>query len=187
MQNFKASDCAAFPIPTGVNYTTVGTLTDERDGKQYQVRKFADGKCWMVDNLAYGGASAQGGSDACAGRTAFSSRTNSIPTNRFGIGTYGDCRDPAAAGNGDATYCATGEGAGKCGYHYSWQAAMQHPAAVFDYYNQTVFDSGVYAVPANDVVGLCPRGWHLPIGGSSSEFSTLHSQAGSPTTGFWQT
>ncbi len=27
------------------------TLTDSRDGNEYRVRKLADGKCWMIDNL----------------------------------------------------------------------------------------------------------------------------------------
>ena len=34
------------------------TLTDSRDNKTYRVRKFADGHCWMIDNLAYGNCTA---------------------------------------------------------------------------------------------------------------------------------
>ena len=30
------------------------TLTDERDGQEYTVRKLADGNCWMTENLRYG-------------------------------------------------------------------------------------------------------------------------------------
>ncbi|MBQ6154569.1 hypothetical protein IJI99_01685, partial [bacterium] len=30
-------------------------LLDPRDYQTYRVRKFADGSCWMIDNLAYGG------------------------------------------------------------------------------------------------------------------------------------
>ena len=90
MQSFTHADCQAFPTPVGKGYTKVGTLTDERDGKLYEVRKFADGKCWMVDNLAFGGATAQGGSDVCQNRTSFDGEGYTTPTHRFGAGTYGD-------------------------------------------------------------------------------------------------
>ena len=65
---FKQTDCDNYATPSALNFTLIGCLEDERDGKLYEVRKFADGKCWMVDNLAYGGDSAHGGSDACAQR-----------------------------------------------------------------------------------------------------------------------
>ena len=55
LQDFKASDCESFPTPAAGSYTSIGTLTDSRDGKLYEIRKQADGKCWMADNLAYGG------------------------------------------------------------------------------------------------------------------------------------
>jgi uncharacterized protein (TIGR02145 family) len=49
MQTFALSSCNS--MATGA--TT--TLTDARDSKQYTVRKMPDGKCWMIDNLAYVG------------------------------------------------------------------------------------------------------------------------------------
>ena len=33
------------------NYVAYRTLTDSRDGNTYEVRKLADGNCWMVNNL----------------------------------------------------------------------------------------------------------------------------------------
>jgi len=49
MQTFTAGQCNAM-TPGDVT-----VLTDNRDGKLYRVRKMPDGKCWMLDNLAYTG------------------------------------------------------------------------------------------------------------------------------------
>ncbi len=132
----------------GLNASSKTELTDLRDGKTYEVRKFADGKCWMVNDLRYGGVT-----DACLSRTAFDGNGSASPTGRFGAGTYGDCRnDP-----GYATYL------------YNWQAAMQNSTA---YYNTT------YTGPTINVQGLCPQGWHLPTGGPTGEQVALDQAIG---------
>jgi len=158
-------DCASLTTPTGTNFTQGPTLTDIRDGKQYEIRKFADGKCWMVDNLMYGG-----DIDACAGKTTFIGHGSYDPSNQFGAGTYGDCRDPRVGGADPCTVDST-----TCGY---WQAAMQHV---------TARDGAVYTGPTTNVQGLCPEGWRLPTGNTGGDFDTLHTSAGSPAIGFWQT
>ena len=163
-------DCASLATPTGANFTQGPILIDVRDNKQYEIRKFADGKCWMVDNLMYGG-----NTDACAGKSTFAGAGSATASNRFGANTFGDCRDPRVGTSG--TYCATGAGAGKCGYYYNWQAAMQHASA---YYNTT------YTGPTTNVQGLCPEGWRLPTSNTGGDFATLHTAAGAPASGFWQ-
>ncbi len=132
----------------GLNASSKTELRDLRDGKTYEVRKFADGKCWMVNDLRYGGTA-----DACLSRTAFGGNGSATLTNRFGTGTYGDCRnDP-----GYATYL------------YNWQAAMQNSTA---YYNAT------YSGPMQNVQGLCPNGWHVPTGGPTGEQAALDKAIG---------
>ncbi len=160
-------DCASLVTPTGTNFTQGPILTDIRDNKQYEIRKFSDGKCWMVDNLMYGG-----DTDACAGKSTFAGNGSATPSNRFGTGTYGDCRDPRVGGSAPCIAGST-----TCGYYYNWQAAMQHSTA---YYNTT------YTGPTTNVQGLCPEGWRLPIGNVGGDFDVLHVTAGSPKTGFWQ-
>ena len=171
MQTFKQTDCDNYATPGALNFTPIGCLEDERDGKLYEVRKFADGKCWMVDNLAYGGATAQGGSDACAQREEFISDGYYAPSNRFGAGSYGDCRDPAKQGNSSySNYCA-----GRCGYLYNLAAALQLPSAIMG--ENIVYPTGqAPTITSNSVRGLCPAGWHVPSGGESgseSEFIAL--------------
>jgi len=160
-------DCASLVAPIGTNFTQGPILTDLRDNKQYEIRKFSDGKCWMVDNLMYGG-----DVDACAGKTTFDGNGSATPSNQFGAGTFGDCRDPRVGGSAPCTAGST-----TCGYYYNWQAAMQHETA---YYNTT------YIGPTTNVQGLCPEGWRLPSSNTSGDFGALHSLVGSPATGFWQ-
>ncbi len=49
MQDFPVESCTAMQVGQVV------TLVDARDGKKYRARRMPDGKCWMIDNLAYGG------------------------------------------------------------------------------------------------------------------------------------
>jgi hypothetical protein len=118
----------------------------------------------MVKNLRYGGAT-----DSCAGNTTFNGDTHSSGNN-WG---YGRCFDPTASG---LAPCNTTEKL--CGYYYNWQAVVQNSGA---YHNGT-------AAPATaGTQGICPSGWHVPTGGSSTgEFYALHTANASPSTGFWQ-
>ncbi len=95
-------DCASLVTPTGTNFTQGPILTDIRDNKQYEIRKFSDGKCWMVDNLMYGG-----DTDACAGKSTFDGNGSATPSNQFGTGTFGDCRDPRVGGSAPCTAGST--------------------------------------------------------------------------------
>lgn len=54
MQDMTTAICNATTTPTA-SATTVpeATLTDTRNSKAYKVRKLADGKCWMVQDLNY--------------------------------------------------------------------------------------------------------------------------------------
>ena len=99
MQDFTSTMCNTFTTPTGTNYTVVGTLIDARDYTPYVIRKYADGHCWMAENLKFG---------HCADQEWTGSPTHSS----FGvIGTnlYGACISHSSYGD----------------YYYSWQAAVQ--------------------------------------------------------------
>jgi uncharacterized protein (TIGR02145 family) len=170
-------------------------LADERDGKIYQVRKFADGKCWMVDNLAYGGANIasspqDNSADYCADKITFSGYGSATyNTDWYNTGStdnlYGDCRDPAKNNNGtDNTYCQTRH----CGYLYNYQAVMQDINSYLNDYQAL-----------QPTQGLCPDGWHIPrgdfisldfaIGGSGSSSSYYPDSSNDHTTtasyNFW--
>jgi uncharacterized protein (TIGR02145 family) len=160
MQSWNS--CTSLPTPVVIigikaSYFTQGpVLTDSRDGKLYEIRKFPDGKCWMVDNLAYGGST-----DECGGKTDYTGQSNKSGS-AWG---YGDCRDANAS-----SFAPCNGGDKKCGYLYSWQAAVQLASA---YYNNSVsYPSGV-PTTTNYLQGICPTGWHLPSGGSTDTTSEL--------------
>jgi uncharacterized protein (TIGR02145 family) len=178
--------CASLATPTftaGIKstYFTQGpTLVDARDCKKYEIRKFPDGKCWMVDNLRYGGQT-----DNCNGRTTFDGTANKSGSS-WG---YGDCRDPHQGGSAPCN-TNTASGVPQCGYYYNWQAAMQASGA---YYNVN------YTTPSYPHQGICPTGWHVPAGWTTitaSEFLKLHNAVGggatdtsnssTPYTAFWK-
>jgi uncharacterized protein (TIGR02145 family) len=188
MQSWHGCDSLATPTYTpGVKstYFTQGpVLTDARDGKSYEIRKFPDGKCWMVDNLRYGGTATTGGAiDACSGKTTFAGSGQSIPYAAWYEGSeqlYGDCRDPAAGApyadnpsNNDANNLCLGNT--RCGYFYNWQATMQLPSAYYD--TDVTYPVGAPSTTGNYIQGICPDGWHVPSDGATvmtSEFRQLH-------------
>jgi len=149
MQEYTEAACKALPTPTSrTGYTEVATLTDARDGKQYVIRKYADGHCWMAQNLKFGNCAALTDSDWDAGRSH-------VTIDKVAPGYYGVCRDAAEAGNYD-------------GYLYLWQAAMN---------NDTAFSGHSYDGRTNGTTeathDICPLGWHVPTGGPDGEFAKL--------------
>ena len=74
IQAFSASACASMPLYGGA------VLTDARDGNLYRVKKMPDGKCWMVDNLAYVGGGSNTYGDTVNTRTT-TADCNSVAPN----------------------------------------------------------------------------------------------------------
>jgi uncharacterized protein (TIGR02145 family) len=133
----------AFEPDSNAPIGTTWTIRDSRDNKEYKVRKMADDRIWMIQDLRYGGAN-----DACNNRTSFAGTTSSAPTNRFGTGTYGDCQDK----NPNVQDV-------NAGYLYDWAAAMQHP----DAYSGGNYP-GVNGATSGTawLQGICPVGFHVP-------------------------
>ncbi|MBQ9017069.1 InlB B-repeat-containing protein, partial [Candidatus Saccharibacteria bacterium] len=138
---------------TGCSSLTTGssnyvTLTDSRDGNQYKVRRLADGKCWMVDNLLIVGSRTLTSSDSNVS-TNFTLPASST-TNLYYSST--------SAGN---YYVAKGT-------TYSGSTTMPVDITFYNYYAATAGGS-----TSDDI---CPKGWRLPIGGtdtSTNDFSIL--------------
>ena len=124
-----------------------GVLTDSRDGQTYKIRKMPDGRWWMVENLRFG----------TCNTSAFTTYCGKSIQNQIAAGYYGVCIASKVAGGGNL---------------YNWQAAMNHPNAV---YNTSGNPSGnVNGNSPNQWQGICPDGWHLPSGGSTGEFLQLY-------------
>ncbi len=159
MQDFSCSD-----LTTG--QTT--TLVDARDNIEYKVAKLADSKCWMLDNLAFNGKDNQGSGSYVT--------MNNSNTNISGSATWNDTIRTGWTSGSQNTYTASyindasksvvssnakdQAGQWKVGVYYNYCAATVN----------TICSSSTTTVASQDV---CPKGWRLPTGNTSGEFSAL--------------
>lgn len=155
----------------GLNdYVPEALLRDSRDGKTYIVRKLADGKCWMTQNLDL---------DLSTGRRLYPTTTDMIsgPTNGWVpshntntvVTVWGSATTEHRSFNpgekyltGTGTYqivSSTGEKTAHVGNLYNWHAATA--------------GSSASAVGGVAPYSICPRGWRMPVGGANSDYRNL--------------
>ena len=182
LQDMNSEICAQVGI---VGAESEATLIDVRDDKTYVVRKLADGKCWMVQNLALGGDTAMNltpentditkdftleGHDASWGGSNSAAGTN---INRmYSNGTAW------MDGNTKMTSGTPPSATQYMGNYYNWYTATA--------------GTGTYASAANTIASesICPKGWRLPTGGAinattgNGEFQALYNVYGSNYTNF---
>jgi uncharacterized protein (TIGR02145 family) len=141
------------PDPLGKD--TMWTLTDTRDNKTYVVKRTAENRMWMVQDLKFG--------NCVNDNTTTWYEDNSYPavmhTPTVADGYIGHCRSTTYTG---------------AGYLYNWPAVMQHKAVYYGGSNIQFSCSGYskglsYPNPAY-CRGICPVGWHVP---TSAEFYYL--------------
>ncbi len=131
-----------------------GILTDDRDGKTYTTKKMPDGQWWMTKNLEVGN---------CLTGGAGSGWNSKVDE------TWGATSDQASNWNINGTALR-----GKCrqngssGCLYNWIAATQFPDGCG--HGQ---DCPVDNWQGKWVQGICPAGWHLPIGGAIGDFNCM--------------
>lgn len=134
------------------NYIPTITLKDIRDEQLYTIKKLADGRCWMANNLNL----------ALNANTTLTKNTtdlNTVDSWTPSLSTLSSLADwsldnskaftpqsirPATETNYDDNF----------GTYYSWNAAVAS--------NNT---SGISSTPANSI---CPKGWQLPTRSSSN-------------------
>ena len=169
-------------LPTGTAYT----LTDARDGEQYKVARLADGNCWLLDNLrldptSVSLANLQGKTNASNQTlTYFKNGGGSSPYTNVGVNTtWASSSDDkfdepkVVTTYKDTTITSYGAGSGKIGVYYNYCAAS----------------AGSYCYPSSGSTGdatedLCPAGWRMPTGGSSSEYRSLYTAYNSDASAF---
>ncbi len=148
MQNLTKAQCDAASL--GV----MSTMRDSRDGTYYRVRKMADGKCWMVDNLAldltanYAGKPNWGTAPAkISSPTANSSTVPQLMLNNNIV-------DQGQIPN---------NGSPKASYLYNWCATMGDTSS-------NCITTGYYTEgqPSAPQTGICPAPFRLPQGGPAA-------------------
>ncbi|MDR0887078.1 MAG: hypothetical protein LBM97_00035 [Candidatus Nomurabacteria bacterium] len=143
-------------------------VADARDSHTYFIGKFADGLCWMMTNLAYGG----------DGNTDYDDTKTLTPTNGSTASNYTGLNvTTTVPGTGQAystgkPLTTTGSG-GQYGYLYNWCAAMG---------GQTNACNSTSTGPFDDT-SICPAGWRLPTGvATTGEFAVLNNKINSGLT-----
>jgi uncharacterized protein (TIGR02145 family) len=117
------------------------TLTDRRDGKGYAVKRMADGRYWMVQDLRFGGSP-----DIVTSKNTFATDD---PATAGILGEnipdwYGDIVNNTAYTNGNPVPVRPSRG-----YFYNWRAAMQQA---------DITTGEAYS----GTQGIAPGGWHIP-------------------------
>lgn len=150
MQEFTGTTCGSMSVGDIVS------LTDERNGQTYRIKKMQDEKCWMVDNLKYAG-------EANTDLANVDGTYGLVYNNEYGKYNTVDGTDTQSTDNSDkafynnpmsASYCygdSIQSSYTKCGYLYNWYAATA--------------GTGTYATSTRgtNVSGsICPTGWRLP-------------------------
>jgi uncharacterized protein (TIGR02145 family)/prepilin-type N-terminal cleavage/methylation domain-containing protein len=133
---------------TTANCPTGRTRTvDARDNHTYWVQLLADGRCWMLTNLAYAGGGTNTYGDV---KGLIADNTSSYITAEYyitpGANVTTEPTAPSTATSGNSQY----------GYLYNWCGAMggQGTAACSN-----------SSIPAPiTTISICPAGWRLPTG-----------------------
>ena len=166
------------PTDGTANLSSVSALTDQRDNNTYAIAKLADGKCWMIENLrldntATGnsdGSLAQGYGGQFAGlanpespwannlTTANSLYSTDGADSAINIGTSNaDYRFPRynnQNASDRASTPATSTNTYSYGNYYTWHAAIA--------------DTTEYTSGDHDTTSICPTGWQIPLGNTST-------------------
>ena len=159
MQSMTPAICNAVAIGQ------TATLRDTRDNTNYTVGKMADGRCWMLDNLALGRVQlTSSDTNISASSYTFPAEAtnwvNSYDTAKINTNYINETPDNTLPDYGSKTW--------KVGVYYNYCAAT----------------AGTYC-PAGDTAkdtpvteDICPKGWRLPSGGPGGEFLALYTAYG---------
>ncbi len=157
MQNMDTASCPASRT----------LAVDARDNRTYWIQKMADGKCWMLTSLAYGG----GGADTYGDTkniTLAVSGGSYVQARYYVHGSANATASPAQP----STTTDGGATNPQFGYHYNWCAAMGVQAGT------SACLEAASPLP-NSSISICPAGWRLPVSGpSGGEFQTLVTSIG---------
>ena len=183
----EVTSCPA-SLPTGQVYT----LKDSRDSTEYHTAKLADGKCWLLDNLALD----------LTDNTILSNLSSDNTNASTGLpylkgtstGTTSDRYATAAVSNWTSSYSysaplvnMTNKDVVPTSYNGTDDPMKDKAVAgnwkVGGYYNYCAASAGSYCYgngtdygtsSGNATEDICPKGWRMPTG-YSGEYRTLYS------------
>ena len=154
--------CPAYiqTITTATCPSTRTMVVDARDNRTYWIQKLADGKCWMLTNLAYagGGVNAYNDTRTMADGTADTATTFTSPKYYIPTGA-----NPTTSPTQPST---STNGSGQYGYLYNFCAANGGQTG-----NGACSSSSSTAVTTT--TSVCAANWRLPTG-NGGEFTALN-------------
>ena len=184
MQDINSSNSAT--VLSALTPNTTYQIKDNRDNETYCVSKLADGNLWMLDNLALDL------TDSNVLNSLSSSNTNASTGLPYLKGT--STRDPNTDANGQ--YATAGVSNWTSSYSYSAPLVNMTDKDVIPtdatstaggykvggYYNYCAASAGSYCYgngtssgtsSGNATEDICPKGWRMPTGDTSGEYSAL--------------
>ncbi|MBR2709730.1 hypothetical protein IKE72_01465, partial [Candidatus Saccharibacteria bacterium] len=195
MQDMSSEICDSIVIGSPSTDTEAGinanTLIDIRNDKTYLVAKYADGHCWMRENLNYV-FTENGTVEAYNFQTGetFNYTTPLATQTETGQAWEQDAKDGPRSfrrdednciggtdintSGGAATTCNSLKPYERIGVLYNWAAATAQTGAQA----AAAGSSGETVIPTS----ICPKGWRLPAFSGDYSFSTLLGSYGLPTT-----
>ena len=182
-QYYKMQDIST-TICNAVGQNQSGQLVDIRDNTIYNVGKLADGKCWLLDNLALDLTNSTVLNNMTPSNTNAS--TTSLTSLRSGNRSAGDQYATDGVSNWTSGYGsnsaplinmaskdvvpsnapANSKGNNKVGGYYNYCAAS---AGSYCYGDGPQFGTS----SGNATEDICPAGWRMPTGGSDGEYKGL--------------
>ena len=159
MQEFTGTTCGSMSVGDIVS------LTDERNGQTYRIKKMQDNKCWMVDNMKYLGEGITiSNVDSTTGIT-YNNESDKFNT-VDGTDTQSSTNSDKAFYNNPMSdsYCygtSIQSSYTKCGYLYNWYAATAGTGT----HDTSILGTNVSG-------SICPTGWRLPSAMSDGSTAT---------------
>ena len=186
MQGFAAGNAST--TCTAMSTGDTLKLKDSRDDTEYNIGKLADGKCWLLDNLALDLTN----STVLNGMSE--SNTNASNTT-LGYLKGTTTRDPST--DADGQYATAGVANWTSSTDYSYSAPLVNLTnkdivptdtistaggyKVGGYYNYCAASAGSYCYgnesSGNATEDICPKGWRMPTGNTSGEYQALYDNA----------
>lgn len=180
MQDINSSNSTT--VLSALTTNTTYQIKDNRDNETYCVAKLADGKLWMLDNLALDLTDStilnnlsSDNTNASTGLPYLKGTSTGTTSDKYATSpvsvfdstnTYSDPRVSLASKNVVPTDATSTAGGYKVGGYYNYCAAS---AGSYCYGNGTSYGTS----SGNATESICPKGWRMPTGNTSGEYSAL--------------
>ena len=168
MQDMTDIACNQATEATSSNYASVQkTLTDNRDGNTYVVRRLADGNCWMAENLRLTFQNGYAVNVDDGSLTALTSHNSDFAT----LSSWILSGNTTTFTTGTAWYNSTDNindepGSYSFGNAVDDDGSGQYKGALYNWLVATA-GTGTSSVTSSDTViddSICPKSWMLPWG-----------------------